>query len=165
MSLAGRYCWTHIYKVIAATKLVDTLTSLLAPYSIASDPEHRVAQYSPRYRLAFSLLNEDAAAGNAYLDWPIQAGLQSEYKLRLLTSVMGINESRFLAHIYPIIRRLNTLHNFTIESQVQFHAPLAFSPVQLDNFYGITPDDLTVFVNSAEWTLCQDCVIGCHCAS
>ena len=59
-----------------------------------------------------------------------------------------------LAHIQPILQRLSTLHNFTIESQVQFHAPLAFTPVQTEHAFGITSEDLTVFVNSAEWTLC-----------
>lgn len=60
-----------------------------------------------------------------------------------------------LAHIQPILQRLSTLHNFTIESQVQFHAPLAFMPIQTEHVFGITPEDLTVFVNSAEWTLCE----------
>ncbi|KAF8884920.1 phosphatidylinositol-glycan biosynthesis class S protein-domain-containing protein [Gymnopilus junonius] len=133
ITIQNRQLFLPLAEPDSATKLVDSMTSLLAPYSAASDPEHRVAQYSPHYRLAFSLLNEDAAAGDPYLDWQIEAGLK--------------------AHIYPIIRRLKTLHNFTIESQVQFHAPLAFSPVQIDDSYAITSEDLTVFVNSAEWTL------------
>ncbi|KAF8814792.1 hypothetical protein BYT27DRAFT_7081680 [Phlegmacium glaucopus] len=115
------------------SELVDTLCSLLVPYSGLSDRDHRVAQYSPHYRLAFSLLNEDAAAGNAVLGWNIRGAIKT--------------------HIQPILRRLSTLHNFTIESQVQFHAPLAFTPVQTEQAFGITPEDLTVFVNSAEWTL------------
>lgn len=64
-------------------------------------------------------------------------------------------------HIYPIIDRLSSLHNFTIESQVQFHAPLAFLPQTLDDkMYGLTPEDLTVFINSAEWTLCERSFLG-----
>lgn len=59
-----------------------------------------------------------------------------------------------VAQIMPILRYLEPLHNFTIESQVQFHAPLAFSPRTLENGYAVSPEDLTVFVNSAEWTLC-----------
>ncbi|KAF8960324.1 phosphatidylinositol-glycan biosynthesis class S protein-domain-containing protein [Flammula alnicola] len=114
-------------------RVVNTLSSLLVPYSSSSDPEHRVVQYSSHYRLAFSLLNEDAAAGDAVMDWNIQDAWNK--------------------YINPIIHSLNALHNFTVESQVQFHAPLAFSPRQLDRFYGITPADLTVFINSAEWTL------------
>ena len=60
-----------------------------------------------------------------------------------------------LGHISPILSQLSTLHNFTIESQVQFHAPLAFNPRSLDHGFGISPEDLSVFINSAEWTLCD----------
>lgn len=34
--------------------------------------------YSPRYRLAFTLLNEDAASGNAAMSWDVQEAIQSE---------------------------------------------------------------------------------------
>lgn len=51
---------------------------------------------------------------------------------------------------------MSMLHNFTIESQVQFHAPLAFEPEVLeDGTFGLTSEHLTVFINSAEWTLCK----------
>ncbi|KAJ7512620.1 phosphatidylinositol-glycan biosynthesis class S protein-domain-containing protein [Mycena galericulata] len=109
--------------------LADALASLLVPPADA----HRVAQYSPRYRLAFTLLNEDAAAGKAISGWDISGAI---YR-----------------HLSPILNSLSVLHNFTIESQVQFHAPLAFSPLSLPEGYGLTPEDLTVFVNSAEWSL------------
>jgi phosphatidylinositol glycan class S len=59
----------------APSQLVNTLSSLLVPYSSSSDPEHRVVQYSPHYRLAFSLLNEDAAAGGAVMDWNILSSI------------------------------------------------------------------------------------------
>ncbi|KAF4618900.1 hypothetical protein D9613_009941 [Agrocybe pediades] len=116
-----------------AVKLADLLESLLAPYSKDNDPERRAAQYSSRYRLAFSLLNEDSAAGGGVLDWDIRTELK--------------------AYIHPIHRRIAPLHNFTIESQVQFHAPLAFVPQKVEDVYGLTPEQLTVFVNSAEWIL------------
>jgi hypothetical protein len=65
----------------------------------------------------------------------------------------------------PILKRLSVLHNFTIESQVQFHAPLAFKPqlIQADggDAYGVTSEDLTVFINSAEWTLCEALILFC----
>ena len=61
-------------------------------------------------------------------------------------------------HVRPTLDRFGVLHNFTVESQVQYHAPLAFTPITLDNgertIHGLTQEDLTVFVNSAEWTLC-----------
>ncbi|KAJ7266892.1 phosphatidylinositol-glycan biosynthesis class S protein-domain-containing protein [Mycena haematopus] len=109
--------------------LADALSVLLVPPTDA----HRVAQYSPRYRLAFTLLNEDAAAGSAISGWDISGAISR--------------------HLSPILNGLSVLHNFTIESQVQFHAPLAFSPSSLDHSYCLTPEDLTVFVNSAEWSL------------
>ena len=63
-----------------------------------------------------------------------------------------------LGYLSPFLDDLSVLHNFTIESQVQYHAPLAFKPIPLpDGGYGITTEDLTVFVNSAEWTLCDSC--------
>ncbi|KAJ3755155.1 phosphatidylinositol-glycan biosynthesis class S protein-domain-containing protein [Lentinula raphanica] len=113
-----------------AGNLADTLTSLLAPKM-----DHRAAQYSPRYRLSFSLLNEDGSAGQVAESWDIQQAIAR--------------------YIYPITSALSILHNFTIESQVQYHAPLAFEPQSLSNgtTFGLTPEDLTVFINSAEWTL------------
>ncbi|KAJ7634753.1 phosphatidylinositol-glycan biosynthesis class S protein-domain-containing protein [Roridomyces roridus] len=109
--------------------LADTLAALLVP----PVDVHRVAQYSPRYRLAFTLLNEDAAAGTSISSWDVSRAISR--------------------HLSPILNSLSVLHNFTVESQVQFHAPLAFSPVALPHGYGLTPEDLTVFVNSAEWSL------------
>lgn len=50
------------------------LLSLLTPYGTASPPgtfRHLVAKYAPRYRLAFTLLNEDAAAGRAVVGWDV----------------------------------------------------------------------------------------------
>lgn len=42
-----------------------------------------------------------------------------------------------------------------MESQVQHHGRLAFNPQMIGNqTYGLTPEDLTVFINSAEWSLC-----------
>ncbi|KAF9010186.1 phosphatidylinositol-glycan biosynthesis class S protein-domain-containing protein [Cyathus striatus] len=118
-----------VYKAIS--KLAEVLSTLLTPHSVA--PDQRVAQYAPSFRLAFSLLNEDAAAGYTINSWDIKEGLEK--------------------HIFPIISPLSSLHKFTIESQVQFHAPLAFHPQLINSTYALTQEDLTVFVNSAEWTL------------
>ncbi|KIM86728.1 hypothetical protein PILCRDRAFT_815979 [Piloderma croceum F 1598] len=118
------------------TTLIDTLSDLLAPYA-PSDSHDCVVQYAPRYRLAFTMLNEDAAAGQAVHGWDIQDAIAQ--------------------HISPHLLRLSVLHNFTIESQVQFHAPLAFKPIPISvdgrAAHGLMPEDLTVFVNSAQWTL------------
>jgi hypothetical protein len=59
--------------------------------------------------------------------------------------------------ISPILKQTSELHNFTIESKIQFYAPLAFEPLVTSNgeevTHGLTQENLKVFVNSAEWTL------------
>jgi len=134
------------------SQLVDTLSALLVPYSAVPEEEYRVAQYSPRYRLAFTLLNEDAAAGNAVIGWDVPNAISRVSSLFSWT--LNLSQTP-LGHVSPIIDSLRVLHNFTIESQVQFHAPLGFKPRSVDGGYGLTPEDLTVFINSAEWTLCD----------
>jgi phosphatidylinositol glycan class S len=59
----------------AVSRLVDVLSALLVPYYDLPDQEHRVAQYAPRYRLAFTLLNENAAAGKAAVSWDISSAI------------------------------------------------------------------------------------------
>ncbi|KAI0716794.1 phosphatidylinositol-glycan biosynthesis class S protein [Earliella scabrosa] len=121
----------------SAQRLAHTLTELIVPHTSSSSNTQRVMPYSPRYRLAFTLLNEDAASGSAAMSWNVQGALRNR--------------------ITPLLDRLSVLHNFTIESQVQFHAPLAFEPRRVEHdgqqAFGLTQEDLTVFVNSAEWTL------------
>lgn len=56
----------------------ETLADLVNPYSKANQ-NNRVVQYSPRYRLSFTLLNEDASAGSSASNWNIQAGLTREF--------------------------------------------------------------------------------------
>jgi phosphatidylinositol glycan class S len=56
------------------------------------------------------------------------------------------------------MNELSVLHNFTIESQVQYHAPLAYELSSVNSSenqmeYELGPDQLKTFVNSAEWTL------------
>ncbi|KAF9444833.1 hypothetical protein P691DRAFT_763033 [Macrolepiota fuliginosa MF-IS2] len=112
----------------------EIFTSLVNPSSRTINQNNRVVQYSPQYRLAFTLLNEDASTGSSASNWDIQAGLAQRVK--------------------PILDKLQPLHNFTIESQVQYHGRLAFKPQAIgDVSYGLTAEDLTVFINSAEWSL------------
>ncbi|KAI0318516.1 phosphatidylinositol-glycan biosynthesis class S protein-domain-containing protein [Amylostereum chailletii] len=120
------------------------VSQLLSPYSslrtsrrCSGHCEHLVAKYAPRYRLSFTLLNEDATSGKAIAGWDIQRAISR--------------------HMSPVLRRMSQLHNFTIESQVHFHSPLAFDPVLVSDgegtAHGLVEDDLKVFVNSAEWSL------------
>jgi hypothetical protein len=45
-------------------------------------------QYSPRYRLAFTLLNEDAAAGQALVSWDAAGAIARELFPSFLWSVV-----------------------------------------------------------------------------
>ncbi|CAE6389624.1 unnamed protein product [Rhizoctonia solani] len=112
-------------------KVSSSLRALLAPPT--QNTELRVAQYSPRYRLAFSLLNEDASYGGAISGWAVEAAIKE--------------------YLQPTLDELNILHNFTIESQVQFYAPLTTEPIAAQDGYALNQEQLTIFVNSAEWTL------------
>ncbi|CAE6444740.1 unnamed protein product [Rhizoctonia solani] len=112
-------------------KVASSLRALLAPPT--QNTELRVAQYSPKYRLAFSLLNEDAAYGGAISGWSVETAIKE--------------------YLQPTLDELNILHNFTIESQVQFYAPLTTEPIAAQDGYALNQEQLTIFVNSAEWTL------------
>jgi GPI-anchor transamidase subunit S len=139
--------------LLSEQNLFERLADLLSLYpdDVASHG-HRVTQYAPRYRVALSLLNEDATEGKVALSWDVRTATAS--KQFALDWIYAI-EPVFPDHLEPVFQRLNVLHNFTIESQVQYQAPLAITPQRLDAGYGLAPEDLTVFINSAEWTLCQ----------
>ena len=108
--------------------------------------------FSSRYRLAFTLLNEDTAEGSSPMSWDVRKAI--DRTLATTRSKVRHNWSP-TDELSATLVQLSTLHNFTIESQVQLYAPLEFDPVKLENEgYGLTPDQLSVFVNSAEWTLC-----------
>jgi GPI-anchor transamidase subunit S len=80
---------------------------------------------------------------------------------------MRSHRSEYFFHALPnidylssVLSQLSTLHNFTVESQVQFHAPLAFDPPrslsannELQHILG--DEELKMFINSADWTLGQ----------
>ena len=54
--------------------MVNTVTQLILPFPTTKD--FRVVPYAPRYRLSFTLLNEDAAAGHFVTGWDIQTALR-----------------------------------------------------------------------------------------
>ncbi|EJD39576.1 hypothetical protein AURDEDRAFT_116108 [Auricularia subglabra TFB-10046 SS5] len=120
-------------------QVVDTLGELLSPYASKKHEadNQRVAKYAPKYRLSFTLLNEDVSS-IGYHSWEIE---QSIYQ-----------------YLTPTLNQLRALHDFEIESQVQYYAPLAFQPEHVnpesaDSHYTLNREDITIFVNSAEWTL------------
>jgi Phosphatidylinositol-glycan biosynthesis class S protein len=74
--------------------LANLLSLLLAPHAASPDQEYRVAQYAPRYRLAFTLLNEDAAAGQVIVGWDIPNALAREFSENLLPQLFELVLSR-----------------------------------------------------------------------
>jgi len=62
------------------SKLANLLIDLLTPRHTAAN-QQRIAKYSPRYRLAFSLLNENAALGKSAIGWGLNDALSRESKL------------------------------------------------------------------------------------
>lgn len=56
-------------------------------------------------------------------------------------------------HIDPILDQLSPLHNFTVETQIQYFSPLTFEPVEENGTRVVEEDQLKAFVNSAEWNL------------
>jgi Phosphatidylinositol-glycan biosynthesis class S protein. len=70
---------TNLTFTFTVSELADTLAELLVPYSTSPDKKYRVAQYSPCYRLAFTLLNEDAAAGSSIIGWDISDAITREF--------------------------------------------------------------------------------------
>nr|ODN90521.1 phosphatidylinositol glycan, class S [Cryptococcus depauperatus CBS 7841] len=69
----------------------------------------RALSYTPNITLSFVLLNEDATEGSYVRSWDIQDAIRHH----------------FLPHLEP----LKHVFNFSIESQVLYHAPLSFEPI------------------------------------
>jgi hypothetical protein len=55
--------------------VVETLSALVLPSSDNFE-SLRVVKYSPRFRLAFSLLNEDASSGRGVLSWDVKDAIE-----------------------------------------------------------------------------------------
>jgi phosphatidylinositol glycan class S len=95
--------------------------------------ETRALNHAPSYHLTFSLF----AGGSAPSSWDIEAALRS--------------------HIQPWISALASTSNFSITTQVQlfsaFSDSLRTMPDPSTNGTFIHHDDLSAFVNAAEWPL------------
>lgn len=89
----------------------------------------KVIAYSPKYHLTFSLFSQ----GGSPVSWEIAEALQ--------------------AYFVPFKKELIRVANFTIDTQVQFYSTLSVEPKKADNTFVLTQDDLSTFVNFAEWSL------------
>ncbi|CDR88655.1 related to GPI transamidase component PIG-S [Sporisorium scitamineum] len=86
-----------------------------ASASIAdTEQDPRVIQYSKHVRLVFSIMNQDITEGTAYDSWLIHA--------------LSRQNATSNNPITRLTRELSSLHDFHIETQVQWFAPLHFRP-------------------------------------
>ncbi|KAF9092853.1 hypothetical protein BGX23_003886, partial [Mortierella sp. AD031] len=93
----------------------------------------KTVKYAPEYQLTFSLFSGDAS--NGVREWKMQEVIN--------------------AYLAPFIKTMSAVSKFTIESQIQHYASLAFTP-HLDTGsqeHYLTPDSLPNFINAAEWSL------------
>lgn len=132
----------------------------LTPVTPVADNDGRVVKFSPQYKLAFTLLNEDSTLGSAILDWDAPTLIRSTSSSSRSFQVTGSDAPNgFSGSIGPLLGSLAPLHNFTIETQAQYFAPLA---VELHHKYDeagayVDEADLKAFVNNAEWNLGASC--------
>lgn len=82
----------------------------------------RAIKYQPNITLSFVLLNEDSAEGGYVRSWDIQEAIEGRS-----TGPEGRPDAES-EHIQPHLEPLRDIFNFTIESQVLYHAPLSFEP-------------------------------------
>ena len=93
----------------------------------------RAVKTSPTYHLTFSLFTAEGAPSS----WAVEAALKS--------------------HIEPLVTALSATSNFTITTQIQMYSPFssAIPLYKVENLEGVflKEDDLSAFVNAAEWPL------------
>ncbi|KAK1922767.1 phosphatidylinositol-glycan biosynthesis class S protein [Papiliotrema laurentii] len=92
------------YQIAVLKSLMALFPSLPSPPAIPL----RALKYSPNVTLSFVLLNEDSTVGSYVRDWDVEAAIKD--------------------HLAPHLSELADVFNFTIESQILYHAPLSFSP-------------------------------------
>ena len=93
----------------------------------------RMIRYSPTYHITFSLFTGSSVPSS----WDIIPAIET--------------------YLNPLLSALSSISNFTVDSQVQFYA--SFSPTIKPlfnpelNAWTLSKDDLSNFINSAEWPL------------
>ncbi|RMD42158.1 hypothetical protein DV735_g2947, partial [Chaetothyriales sp. CBS 134920] len=104
------------------------------PAATVSDIQHqlaRAAKASPAYHLTFSLFTATGAPSS----WDVQKAIDR--------------------HIRPLVTTLADTVDIRIATQVQLYSSYAPSiePIKVDEGFRIRQNDLTAFVNAAEWPL------------
>lgn len=101
----------------------------------------RAFKYAPTYHLTFSLFSPTAAPSA----WEIEAALQD--------------------YLSPLLESLSSISNFTVDTQVQLYATFSPSIHQPEfdndrNAWSLRKEDLSGFINAAEWPLSPSIGIG-----
>lgn len=117
---------------------------------IPSSSGHRAVKYARKYKLVFSLLNEDISKGG-YTNWDTRYAISSLFTLLLPRIYCA--DTAIAGSIQPLLHSLQALHSFDIETQVQYYSPLSIEQEKTDEGTIISEDQLKAFVNSAEWNL------------
>ncbi|KAI9311183.1 phosphatidylinositol-glycan biosynthesis class S protein [Dichotomocladium elegans] len=96
----------------------------------------RILKYSPRYQITFSLMNSNP--DRLIVDWSIRDAVKT--------------------YLYPMLKELAVVSNFTVDSQVQNYASLSMQPLFRERpgkpgYYYFNQEHLPHFINSAEWNL------------
>ncbi|KAL4400322.1 GPI-anchor transamidase complex protein [Malassezia pachydermatis] len=128
--------------------MVPEVLAYLAPLLGAPTREDaRPIEYAPRVRLVFSLMQEDASEGRAIAQWGLTEAFHAS---------ASVHPS--LAPLHRLIEAVRPIHDIVLETQVQWYAPLEFSPTTMYNeqegqISVLSMDDISVFINSPQWSL------------
>jgi phosphatidylinositol glycan class S len=100
----------------------------------------RSFKYAPTYHITFSLFTPTGTPS----DWDIEAALRD--------------------YLSPLLASLSSISNFTVDSQIQLYASFSSSiHPEFDADKGhwtLTKDDLSGFINAAEWPLSPNIAAG-----
>ncbi|CAH7671916.1 phosphatidylinositol-glycan biosynthesis class S protein-domain-containing protein [Phakopsora pachyrhizi] len=121
-------------------ELLRRIAPLTGSASSSQTKDSRVIKYASHLKLIFSLMNEDITQPGFLRSWNIKHAIED--------------------YLVEDLARLAPLHNFTCQTQVLYHSPLAIehksisSPTdQNENVHVVEEEDLKAFINDAEWKL------------
>lgn len=130
--------------ILASSMLPELVASLLLQifeqeielFQNIDNPSQKLVAYSPQYHVTFSLF----AQGGSPVSWDVSQALASYFR--------------------PLQNELSRVANLTVDTQVQFYSTLsnnpqkvATGPEESQYQFTLTQDDLSTFVNFAEWSL------------
>ncbi|KAF2198082.1 GPI transamidase component PIG-S [Delitschia confertaspora ATCC 74209] len=125
-----------------STAHVSKIKSLSPEFSAELERQStRAFKYAPTYHLTFSLFSPTSVPS----DWEIESALQQ--------------------YLTPLLESFSSISNFTVDTQVQLYATFSPSMRQPEfdaelNAWTLRKEDLSGFINAAEWPLSPSIGIG-----